>query len=165
MFKFTSLTCVLMLGSAAVSAQVVSSLPEVRTTGMVGVGQAQSAQLNLLNPGLANNAVGVICTAGVSFVDAAGAVLKTGTVSVAPGTSASFVLREGVDLKLAVGDHRELRAVITRPAVPPAATSSASAAKACKLIPTLEILDNGTGRTLVILGRTRVVPSIAAAAQ
>jgi hypothetical protein len=43
---------------------------------MVGVGQAQSAQLNLLNPGLANTALGVICTAGVSFIDAAGAVLK-----------------------------------------------------------------------------------------
>ena len=165
MFKFTSLTCVLMLSSAAVSAQTVSPLPVVRTTGMVGVGQAQSAQLNLLNRGLANNAAGVICTAGVSFIDAGGAVLKTGTVSVAPGTSASLALRDGVDLKLAAGDRRELRAVITQPAVSPAATSGASAATACKLIPTLEILDNGTGRTLVILGRTRVVPSIAAAAQ
>lgn len=42
MFKYT---CVFLLGAAALCAQ-----PEVATTGMVGLGDAQTAQLNLLNP-------------------------------------------------------------------------------------------------------------------
>ena len=52
MLKYASLTCALMLSAVALSAQVTSVIPAVQTTGMVGLGDAQTAQLNLLNPGV-----------------------------------------------------------------------------------------------------------------
>jgi len=130
---------------------------------MVGIADAQTAQLNLLNPGVEAPATGVICTAAVSFVDAAGTVLKTATVTAAPGTSTSFILRSDVDLQLVAGDRREIRATISIPAVPPPTATAGSTAPACHLIPTLEILDTVSGRTLVVLGRVKTVPSVVAA--
>jgi hypothetical protein len=37
----------------------------VKTTAMIGLAQGQTAQLNLLNPGVQAPATGVICTAAV----------------------------------------------------------------------------------------------------
>ena len=70
MFKLPCLTCVLTLSVVALSAQVSTVLPVVRTTGMVGIGDAQTAQLNVLNPGVEAPALGIVCTATVSFVAA-----------------------------------------------------------------------------------------------
>lgn len=109
MLKYARWTCVLMLSAVVLSAQVNIPVPVVQTTGMVGIADAQTAQLNLLNPGVEAPATGVICTAAVSFVDAAGTVLKTATVTAAPGTSTSFILRSDVDLQLVAGDRREIR--------------------------------------------------------
>jgi hypothetical protein len=165
MLKYASLTCVLTLIAVALSAQVTSVIPAVQTTGMVGIGDAQTAQLNLLNPGVAPPATGVVCSAAVSFVDAAGNVLKTTTFSVAPGKSMAFTLRSDIDLHLVAGDRREIRATITIPAIfPPAATAASPAIpSACHVIPTLEILDTISGRTLVVLGHVEAVPSVVAA--
>ena len=73
-----------------------------------------------------------------------------------------FTLRSDTDLNLVAGDRREIRATIT---IPPAATPTAIvAAPSCKLIPTLEMLDTPSGRTLVILGHVAAVPSVVTAA-
>jgi len=82
MFRYT---CVFLLGAAALCAQ-----PAVGTTGMVGLADAQTAQLNLLNPGVLAPAVGVICTAAVQFVDDSGTVLKSTTLMVLPGRARRF---------------------------------------------------------------------------
>ena len=164
MLKDVRLMCVLTLSALALSAQVTSTLPAVQTTGMVGIGDSQTAQLNLLNPGVEPPAIGVVCSAAVSFVDADGTVLKSTMLTVVPGKSMAFILRSDLDLHLVAGDRREIRATITIPAVPPPASTAASpAAPACHLIPTLEILDTVSGRTLVILGRAKAIPSVAAA--
>jgi hypothetical protein len=163
MLKYASLTCVLTLSAVALSAQVTSAIPAVQTTGMVGIGDAQTAQLNLLNPGVEAPATGVVCSAAVSFVDADGTVLKSATLNVAPGKSMAFTLRSDTDLHLVAGDRREIRATITIPAIfPPAATAS-TAIPACHVIPTLEILDTISGRTLVVLGHVENIPSVVAA--
>ena len=163
MFKSVYLTCVLTLSAVGLSAQVSTVLPEVRTTGMVGIGDAQTAQLNLLNPGVEALAVGIVCTAMVSFVDASGTVLKSATLTIAPGKSMPFILRSDVDLNLIAGQHREIRATISTPGIPPPATPTASATSTgCKLIPTLEILDTVTGRTLVVLGHAAEIPQVVA---
>ncbi len=165
MYKLVHLTCVLTLTAVALSAQVNPVIPVVKTTGMVGIGDAQTAQLNLLNPGVLPPAVGAICTAAVSFVGADGTVVKSATLTIAPGKSMSFILRSDVDLKLLAGDRREIRATISIPGVPPPSTSTTAAAVAgCKVIPTLEILDTVNGRTLVVLGHTRTIPAAVAAA-
>lgn len=161
MSKYVLLTMALALSAVALSAQAVPVSNTVQTTGMVGIADAQTAQLNLLNPGVLPPAVGAICSATVSFVDANGSVLKATSLAVPPGKSMPFDLRSDTDLQLVAGDRREIRATISIPAVfPPTATGSTPIAPACKLIPTLEIFDTVSGRTLVTLGHVATIPSI-----
>ena len=104
MLKNVKSTCALTaLGALTLAAQVTTALPAVQTTGMVGLADAQTAQLNLLNPGVLAPAIGIICKANVSFVDAGGTVLKSTTLTVTPGQSQSFSLRSDVDLNLIAG--------------------------------------------------------------
>jgi len=92
------------MGGAALCAQ--STLPAVvETTGVVGLAEAQTARLNLLNPGVLPPALGIICTANVAFVNAAGTVVKSATVTVDPGKSGGVNLDSQADLNLAVGDR------------------------------------------------------------
>jgi hypothetical protein len=165
MYKFVRSTCVLAAWTAfTLSAQVASNSQTVQTTGIVGIADAQTAQLNLLNPGVLAPAVGVICKATVSFVDAGGAVLKSGVLTVAPGQSMSFALRSDVDLSLVSGGHREIRATISTPAILTPTAAGSAAQPGCKLIPTLEMFDTVSGRTLVVLGHAATIPAIATAA-
>ena len=157
--NYAHLTCALAMGALALSAQTVT--PTVtQTTGMVGIADAQTAQLNLLNPGVQPPALGPVCTVAVSFVNANGKVLKSTMLTVAPGQSQNFDLRSDVDLSLLPGDRREIRATITSPVLipPPNAAASTPPVPLCKLIPTLEIFDTVTGRTLVTLGHVTTIP-------
>jgi hypothetical protein len=163
MFRTIHLTCALAFGALALPAQVSSVPPIVRTTGIVAIVDAQTARLNLLNPGVTPTATAAatVCSAAVAFLNAGGTVLKQGTLNVAPGTSMGLDLRSDTDLKLIAGDRIEIRATITMPAVPPpAATTSPTVAPACRLIPTLEIFDTVSGRTLVTLGRAVTISPV-----
>jgi hypothetical protein len=92
-------------------------------------------------------------------VDSNGNALKSTTLSVIPGQSMAFTLRSDTDLNLLTGDRREIRATIAIPAnVPVTAASARAATPACKVIPTLEILDTASGRTLVVLGHVELIP-------
>ncbi len=159
--KIVRLTCVFAFGGVALLAQ--SIVPTVvETTGMVGLAENQTARLNLLNPGVQPPATGAICSAGVTFIDGQGSVLKSATVTVSPGASGGLNLDSEVDLSIGYGARREIRAVITLPGVLPPVTATATTpplVPACKLIPTLEIFDTPTGRTLVTLGGIHMVPS------
>ena len=152
-------TCVFLLGAAALCAQ-----PTVATTGMVGLGDGQTGQLNLLNPGVLAPALGIICTAGVQFVDDSGAVVKSTTLTIPSGQSKSFQVHGDTDLNLLIaGDRREIRAVVATPPFTPASGASTPAsAPACKLLATLEVFDTASGRTLVTLGRLVEIPSVVA---
>ena len=152
MFKFAPGICVFALAAAALQAQTNLPVPVTRTTGMVGIAEGQTAQLNALNPGVAPPALGVICSALLSFVTEDGTVLKTKTVSVAPGTSQSIVIDSVKDLALATDERKQIRAAIAIPA-PNTATP------ACKLIGTLEIFNTLDGRTQVTLGTVHEIPS------
>jgi hypothetical protein len=152
MFRHIRLMCVLTLSAFALSAQVAPP-HTVQTTAIVGIADAQTARLNLLNPGVQAPAVGVVCTAMVQFADAKGNVLKNASVTVIPGQSQSVDLHSDTDLSLAVGDRRQIRATISIPAVPPPSGSASTAVTSiCKLIPTLEIFDTASGRTQAVLG-------------
>jgi hypothetical protein len=160
MRKYITLAFIISLSALALSAQAAPGSQTIQTTGMIGLADAQTAQLNLLNPGVPAPAVGVICSAVVSFVDASGTVLKSTTLTVPPGKSDSFILRSDVDLNLIAGDRREIRATIAMALVPPpTATATSATFPTCKAIPTLEILDTVSGRTLVTLGHVETIPS------
>ena len=166
MFQSIRLVCVLAATAAALAAQpaIPTTLANVRTTGMIGIADGQTARLNLLNPGVQAPLLGIICTATVSFLDGDGGLLKSATFSVIPGKSLSLDLHSDTDLNIVAGDRREIRAVISIPNIsiippPPATTPTPIAAAAsCTVVPTLEILDTASGRTLVTLGHTVNVP-------
>jgi len=130
---------------------------------MVGVVDGQAARLNVLNPGAAVPAVGTACIASLEFWDGQGLLLKSLTVNVAAGKSASLDLFGDKDLALAGIVRREIRATISMPPVPATAPTNALSTS-CKLIGTLEILDESTGKTQVVLGVGHVLaaPTVAA---
>jgi hydroxymethylglutaryl-CoA reductase len=152
MLRSLLLPCVLMLSAFAQPAVLPLT---VQTTAMVGIADGQTARLNLLNPGVLAPALGVICTARISFLDADGNLLKSTEVSVIPGRSAAFDLRSDADLSLAAGDRTQIRATISLPSpVGPlggGVTTTPIAIVACTLIPTLEVFDTASGRTTVTL--------------
>lgn len=161
MFQFAQGICVFALAAGALYAQAVTPHAQVTlTSGIVGIAEGQIAELNALNPGAAPPALGAICTGLISFVGEDGTVLKTKTVSVAPGTSQHFTLDSVLDLALAVAQRKEIRATITIPPVqPPTATSTTPVTPACKLIGTLEIFNTIDGRTQVTMGTVHLIPS------
>lgn len=162
MFQIAQRLCVFALAAIGLYAQTVTTPPAqvTLTSGMVGIAEGQTAQLNALNPGVAPPAVGASCSGLLSFIGEDGTVLKTKTVSVAPGTSQHVTLDSVIELALAVGARKEIRATITIPPVPPpTTTSTTTVAPVCKLIGTLEIFNTLDGHTLVTLGTVHEVPS------
>lgn len=160
MFTFTQRTCVFAMAAVGLFAQSTPAVPapETRTSGMIGIADGQVARVNVLNPGVAAPAAGVVCTATLNFWDGKGTRLKTGPVIVLPGQSQYLDLFGDKDLALTGLDRREIRATITIPAVP-TPTSTTAPLAACILIGTLEILDESTSKTQVVLGVGHVVPS------
>src|ERR1700761_4337708 len=100
MFRTIRLTCVLALGAWLLPAQT-AAVNTVGTTGMAGLASGQTARMNVLNVATPSTATAAICTAAVSFLDDNGAVLKSATVTVAPGKSAKVDLHSDTDLSLA----------------------------------------------------------------
>ena len=136
MFKFAQWICVCSMAVAALDAQTSPPAPfqVMLTSGMVGIAEGQTAQLNALNPGVAPPALGEICTGLLAFVGDDGTVLKSLTVHVAPGTSQSLALFADKDLALAVNARKEIRATIKVPPVPPPTTSATPVMPVCRLI-------------------------------
>ena len=138
---------VAMAGTAAAQSTAPVLPVALRTSGMVGLTAGQTARLNVLNPGALAPAVGVVCPAQLSFLNAQGVVLKTTSVSVPPGESMSFNLDRDADLIWS--DLRvQIRATI-------AYTSAA-----CALLPTLEVFNDDTGRTQFVVGRFARIPLV-----
>jgi hypothetical protein len=161
MFKLAPRICVFAVAVAGLMAQTPPTpVQTVGTTGMVGVAEGQFARFNVLNPGVLPPAIGVVCNALLTFIDAQGAVRKTKLVSVNPGQSAFLDLFGDVDLALAVGERKEIRATFTTPPVIPVASVTPVAAP-CTLRATLEVIDALSGKTQVVLGGIHLVPGSA----
>jgi len=161
MFPFAQRICVFAFAAAGLFVQPAPAqstpapVSATHTSGMIGIVYGQFARVNALNPGVDAPATGVTCSATLEFVDGDGVLLKSKTVSVAPGKSMYLDLFADADLMLTATDRREIRAMITPPVVVTATASSAT----CKLIGTLELVDEPSGRTEVVLGVVHPVPS------
>jgi hypothetical protein len=165
MFQSALRISVFALAAMGLYAQTVTTPPVqvTHTTGIVGIAEGQTAQLNALNPGDITGGATVSCSGLLTFLGDDGTVLKSKTVDVAPGTSQPLVLDSVKDLALALNTRKQIRATIAIPPVPPpAGMSSTIPAPVCKLIGTLEIFNTLDGHTLVTLGTTHVVPSAVA---
>lgn len=165
MLKFAPGICVFALAATGLYAQTPTPTPSplpaqvTLTSGIVGIAEGQTAQLNALNPGVEPPATGAICSGLLSFLDGSGKALKSAIVSVTPGASAHIAIDSDKDLALAVDARREIRATIMTPPVPPPTSSTTLISPACKLIGTLEIFNTLDGRTQVTLGTIHLVPS------
>jgi hypothetical protein len=104
----------------------------------------------------------VPCSGLLTFLDDGGKLLKSKTVTLAPGASSPIELDSVIDLALTVDQRREIRATITIPPVLPPSGSTTAVAPVCKLIGTLEIFNTIDGHTLVTLGTVHMVPGPAA---
>jgi hypothetical protein len=154
MLSYAQRICVFIVATAGLYAQTTApNMPvtDTRTSGAVGIAQGETARFNVLRP---NETATATCSAVLTYFDGAGTQLKTSAVTVAPGTVGYLDLFSDTDLALPAGQRKQIRVTV---AVPAAATSSSSSATAktvpvCRLIPTLEIFDEVTGRVKVVLG-------------
>lgn len=149
---------VLALSAGTLAAQTATpvAVPEhLRTSGMVGLAEGQTAQLNLLAPRVlvAPTATAAMCPATVTFLDNTGKVLKTATVTVPPDQSVAFELDSDADLQMASGTRTEIRATLqVEPAATPGTPAIAQFA-ACRLVPTLEVFNTTTKQTTLVVTR------------
>jgi len=162
MLHYAQRICVFMAAAAGMYAQTTTpNIPatDTRTSGTVGIAQGQTARFNVLRP---NETATATCTAVLTYFDGAGTHLKTSTVTVAPGTVGYLDLFSDADLALAVDQRKQIRVTVAVPVATPAASSvssaslspikAAAAVPVCRLIPTLEIFDEVTGKASVVLG-------------
>lgn len=157
---------VFVLAATGLFAQTTTpAAPTVGTThtsGMVGLALGQAARINVLNAvsPSATATPSIPCVASLTYYDAAGAMLKTATVTVAPGAAAHLDIDSDIDLALQVNQRKDIRATFVVLAVPtPVASSTAATpvAPACHLIGNVEIFDEISGRTEVVVGAMHIV--------
>ena len=162
MSKLLRTLSVFALASAGAFAQSTIPPVVVRTTGMIGLAEGQTARFNVLNPGVLPPALGMTCTATLTYYDASGKALKSASVTATPGQGQYLDLFADADLALMIDQRRQIRATFSLPAIVPVATGTSASTTpqaACTLYATLEILDSVTGRTQAVLGGTHPVPS------
>ena len=155
MVSYAQRICVFMVAAAGMYAQTTApNMPatDTRTSGAVGIALGQTARFNVLRP---NETATATCSAVLTYFDGAGTQLKTTTVTVAPGTAGYLDLFSDADLSLAADQRKQIRVTVAVPVTAPSSSSSSTTAKAapvCRLIPTLEIFDELTGKASVVLG-------------
>jgi hypothetical protein len=162
---------VFVLAAASLLAQPMIPATDARTTGVIGIASGETARFNVLNDYMAASATTSLCSAVLTYYGADGMLLKSSTVSVAPGTAAYLDLFSSSDLSLTADQRKQIRATFAVPLIPNTAAAGSSSSTTsttttppanvpeCHPIGTLEILDAVTGRTLVILGGTHKEPS------
>jgi hypothetical protein len=139
-------------GSYAQTVAPNMPVTDTRTSGAVGIAQGQTARFNVLRP---NETATATCTAVLTYFDGMGNQLKTSTITVAPGTLGYLDLFSDTDLALGTDQRKQIRVTVAVPVEAPSSSSSSTTTKSvpiCRLIPTLEIFDEVTGRTSVVLG-------------
>lgn len=158
MLRLFHYTCLLALVAGGLYAQSVPP-PILETSGMVGIAFGETARLNVLNPTTVAS-----CSATLSFLDASGTLLKSEAVTVPAGKSVWFDLHSDTDLDLGMTDRREIRATLLIPGPVPTSTTT-STVPTCEYVKTLEVFDDASLRTLVVLGHFRDVttPTVAEA--
>lgn len=153
--------------SPAVRAQTTTSpipITQTMSSGIVGVATSQTARLNAYYPGLpAPYATGALCSAQVSFTDDEGKVLATMPITVKPGQSVAVDFVPTAGQLSAANGRLELRASVSVPLPGPVMSGMTTTMPAiampvtfCSLSPTLEIFDNDTMKTRVLVADFRL---------
>jgi hypothetical protein len=155
MLSYAKRMSVFIAAAAGLCAQTAApNMPvtDTRTSGAVGIAQGQTARFNVLRPDATATAA---CSAVLTYFNGAGKQLKTSTITIAPGTLGYLDLFSNADLALATDQREQIRVTVAVPVTTPPPSSSSTTVTAvpvCRLIPTLEIFDEVTGRTSIVLG-------------
>jgi len=111
---------------------------------MVGLASGQTARLSVVNVGLSTGSP-IPCVLALAFLDSDGKILKQIFVSVTPGKAAFLDLpMNGID-----SGRVQIRGIGYNPLL--AAGSAIPQPLSCSLVPTLELFDNVTWRTVTVL--------------
>jgi hypothetical protein len=125
--------------------------PEFQAFGPFGIAVGQTAQINVVNPGLAQPPdPDRPVTVDVSFVDSGGSVQKQTTVDLAPGQSTMMSLN-GDDLLRGSG-RVQLRALVRFNQPPePDRGGGGNQSRLPAIVSSVEVIDNATSRTSFVL--------------
>ena len=129
--------------------------PHVYASGAVGITRGQTVRCNVVNPKIPAPSPGGTCSVTLSIVNSKGDVLKSESVSLKPGESRSLDLNADSDLPPG-GTRSAVHALAVVPVTAP--VDEPTARGNCPLLPTLEVVDNRSGQTSILLEGTRIRP-------
>jgi hypothetical protein len=115
-----------------------------QTSGVVGVASGQTARLNVLYPTAPAPILQISCSATLGIADDQGTFIKSENL---PQFSAgkSFSINVNADTDLAGVVRTEIHGSVVSP-------------NGCSFIVTLELIDNATQKTLLVVGSTQTYP-------
>ena len=132
-----------LVGAIAMAQQPPSFQNLQRTSGVVGITLGQTARLNVLYPTAPAPILQRICSATLAIADDRGNVLKSATVAqLIASKSVSVDLNADSDL---MGARTQIHGLSVAPT-------------GCQLLTTLEIIDNSTQKTIVVMGSESTWP-------
>ena len=161
------LACLLILASAQTSTPVLPVSPQSLTFALVGLAPDQTARLNALGLPMGGPIIaGSSCQVILTFLDDQGNSLKTVTQTLTAGKSTPFDLQFN-EISNPATSRAEIRGTvrtsftITNPGGPtPPVTPMPVLVGSCSVLPSLEIFDQATGKTTVMLNSTQALPTI-----
>ena len=134
----------LILTATLAMAQSSPFQNQQQTTGVIGITPGQTARLNVLYPTAPAPLLLVRCSANLGIFDDQGGVLKSQAVAeLAAGKSVSLDLNADTDLSGAA--RTEIHGFAVTP-------------NGCRLVTTLEIIDNATQKTVAVVGSIQTYP-------
>jgi hypothetical protein len=136
------LTCVVILNGALALAQSFQS--QQRTSGVVGITPGQTARLNVVYPTVPAPLLQVLCSVSLAIADDQGKILKSDNVSqLIGGRSVSLDLNADTDLPGVA--RTQIHGLSVAP-------------NGCRLLATLELIDNSTQKTVLVVGSEQTYP-------
>jgi hypothetical protein len=147
--KCFSILATIVFSAVLATAQGNFIASQQHNSSVVGIAAGQTAKLSVLYPSVPAPLLQVMCAVTVSIVDDQGTVLRTQDFLMLGGKSVSVSLNADTDLP---GDHHaQIHALTLTPATAPTGGY-------CSVLPSLDIVDNATGKTVVHLETTVTYP-------
>jgi len=151
--KRFSLLATLTFSTMVLSAQASFIASQAHNSSVVGIASGQTARLNILYPSVPAPLLQIQCQITASIGDDQGGILKSQDFLLAGGKSVSISLNADTEL---TGSHNaQIHAVTLTPGGP--------ADGFCFVIPSLDIVDNATGKTVAHLETVVTYPRAFAA--
>lgn len=140
------ISTVILFAVAASAQSPAIALPQVYTSGPIGLTSLEAARWNVLNPPLPAPMVAPTCTVTVSFHNGQGDVIKDQSITLKAGESRSLTLspNEFPSTGFPTGLYALAVVPLTAPVDQPEPRGT------CTLVTSLEVVESATGRTTAL---------------